>query len=38
MPANRIESHTCHKSAEIVGACIRKADKWRKSGLDGVGF
>jgi integrase len=38
MPAYRIQSHTRHKSAEMVTRYIREADKWTKSGLDGVGF
>ena len=38
MPAYRIQSHTRHKSAQIVAGYIREADKWTKSGLDGVGF
>jgi integrase len=38
MPAYRIQSHTRHKSAEMVSGYIREADKWTKSGLDGVGF
>jgi hypothetical protein len=38
MPAYRIQSHTRHKSAEVVSGYIREADKWTKSGLDGVGF
>jgi integrase len=38
MPAYRIQSHTRHKSAEMVTGYIREADKWTKSGLDGVGF
>jgi hypothetical protein len=38
MPAYRIQSHTRHKSAEMVAAYVREADKWTKSGLDGVGF
>jgi hypothetical protein len=38
MPAYRIQSHTRHKSAEVLAGYIRKADKWTKSGLDGVGF
>jgi hypothetical protein len=38
MPAYRIQSHTRHKSAEMVAGYIREADKWTKSGLDGVGF
>ena len=38
MPAYRIQSHTRHKSAEVVAGYIREADKWTKSGLDGVGF
>ena len=32
------ESHTRHKAAQIVAGYIREADKWTKSGLDGVGF
>jgi hypothetical protein len=35
MPAYRIQSHTRHKSAQVVAG---EADKWTKSGLDGVGF
>jgi hypothetical protein len=27
-----------HKSAQVVAGYIREADKWTKSGLDGVGF
>jgi hypothetical protein len=38
MPAYRIQSHTRHKSAQIVAGYIREADKWTKSGLYGVGF
>jgi integrase len=38
MPAYRIQSHTRHKSAQMVTGYIREADKWTKSGLDGVGF
>ena len=38
MPAYRIQSDTRHKSAEMVTRYIREADKWTKSGLDGVGF
>jgi integrase len=38
MPAYRIQSHTRHKSAEMVAGYIREADKWTKSCLDGVGF
>src|SRR5262249_19027294 len=38
MPAYRIQSHTRHKSAEVVAGYILEADKWTKSGLDGVGF
>jgi hypothetical protein len=38
MPAYRIQSHTRHKSAHVVAGYIREADKWTKSGLDGVGF
>ena len=38
MPAYRIQSHTRHKSAEVVAGYIREADKWTKSGLDGGGF
>jgi hypothetical protein len=38
MPAYRIQSHTRHKSAQVVAGYIREADKWTKSGLDGVGF
>ena len=34
----RIQSHTRHKSAQVVAGYIREADKWTKSGLDGVGF
>jgi len=33
-----IQSHTRHKSAQIVAGYIREADKWTKFGLDGVGF
>jgi hypothetical protein len=32
------ESDTRHKSAEVLARYIREADKWTKSGLDGVGF
>src|SRR5262245_28743620 len=32
------EPHTRHKSAQVVAGYIREADKWTKSGLDGVGF
>jgi integrase len=38
MPGYRIQSHTRHKSAQVVAGYIREADKWTKSGLDGVGF
>jgi integrase len=38
MPAYRIQSHTRHKATQMVAAYIREADKWTKSGLDGVGF
>jgi hypothetical protein len=38
MPAYRIQSHTRHKSAEVLAGYIRDADMWTKSGLDGVGF
>jgi integrase len=38
MPAYRIQSHTRHKSAQMVTGYIREADKWNNSGLDGVGF
>jgi hypothetical protein len=38
MPAYRIQSHTRHKSAQVVAGYIREADKWTKSGLDGGGF
>src|SRR5262249_22527732 len=38
MPAYRIQSHSRHKSAEMVAAYVREADKWTRSGLDGVGF
>ena len=38
MPAYRIQSHTRHKSTQMVTGYIREADKWTKSGLDGVGF
>jgi integrase len=38
MPAYRIQSHTRHKSAEMVSGYIREADKWTKSGRKGVGF
>jgi hypothetical protein len=38
MPSYRIQSHTRHKSAQMVAGYIREADKWTKSGLDGVGF
>jgi hypothetical protein len=38
MPSYRIQSHTRQKSAEMVAAYVRQADKWTKSGLDGVGF
>jgi hypothetical protein len=34
MPSYRIQSHTRHKSAEIVAGYIREADKWTKSGLE----
>jgi hypothetical protein len=37
MPAYRIQSHTRHKSAQVVTGYIREADKWTKSRLDGVG-
>jgi integrase len=36
MPAYRIQSHTRHKSAQVVAGYIREADKWNKSGLAGV--
>jgi integrase len=38
MPGYRIQQHTRHKSAQMVAAYIREADKWTKSGLKGVGF
>jgi integrase len=38
MPAYRIQSHTRHNSVQVVAGYIREADKWTKSGLDGVGF
>jgi hypothetical protein len=38
MPSYRIQSHTRHKSTEVLAGYIREADKWTKSGLDGVGF
>jgi integrase len=38
MPGYRIQSQTRHKSAQVVAGYIREADKWTKSGLDGVGF
>ena len=38
MPAYRIQSHSRHKSAHVVAGYIREADKWTKSGLDGVRF
>ena len=38
MPAYRIQSHTRHKSAQVVAGYIREADKCTKSGLDDVGF
>jgi integrase len=38
MPGYRIQQHTRHKSAEMVAGYIRKAEKWNKSGLKGVGF
>ena len=38
MPAYRIQTHTRHKSAEVLAGYIREADQWTKSGLDGVGF
>jgi integrase len=38
MPAYRIQSHTRQKSADVVSGYVREADKWTKSGLDGVGF
>jgi DNA invertase Pin-like site-specific DNA recombinase len=31
MPAYRIQSHTRHKSAQVVAGYIREADKWTKS-------
>jgi hypothetical protein len=34
----RRKSHTRHKSAELAAEYIREAEKWTKSGLDGVGF
>jgi hypothetical protein len=37
MPSYRIQQHTRHKSAQMVAAYIREADKWT-SGLKGVGF
>ena len=30
MPAYRIQSHTRHKSAQVVAGYIREADKWTK--------
>jgi hypothetical protein len=38
MPAYRIQSHTRHKSAQVVAGYIREADKCTKSRLDGVRF
>jgi hypothetical protein len=38
VPSYRIQQHTRHKSAEMVSRYVREADKWRKSGLKGVGF
>jgi hypothetical protein len=38
MPVYRIQTHTRHESAEVLAGYIREADKWTKSGLDGVGF
>jgi hypothetical protein len=38
MPEYRIQSHTRHKSAQVVTEYIREVDKWTKSALDGVGF
>jgi hypothetical protein len=38
MPAYRIQSHTRHKSAQVVAGYIREADKWTKSGLDASAF
>jgi hypothetical protein len=32
MPAYRIQSHTRHKSAEVLAGYIREADKWNKLG------
>jgi hypothetical protein len=36
MPAYRIQSHTRHKSTQVLGGYIREAEKWTKSGLAGV--
>ena len=38
MPAYRIQSHTRHKSAQVVAGYIREADKLDQVRLDGVGF
>lgn len=36
--SSRIQQHTRHKSAEMMATYVRKAGKWTKSGLKGVGF
>jgi hypothetical protein len=36
MTAYTIQSHTRHKSAQVVDGYIREADKWTKSGSDGI--
>ena len=38
VPSYRIQQHTRHKSAEMVARYVREADKWTRSGLQGVGF
>ena len=38
MPSYRMQQHTRHKSAAMIEAYVREADKWSKNGLDGLGF
>ena len=38
VPSYRIQQHTRHKSADMVARYVREADKWTRSGLQGVGF
>ena len=34
LPSYRIQQHTRHKSADMVNAHIREADRWGKSGIE----